>query len=105
MKSYKEFDKRHIGDSDKALLTVISSQNGHQIKEEIHFGKDACYQAYECFGDVEIGEHYDKVFDGEVCLTIIDDFNITYQKNFFHNFDKVSIYRAKDMGCIIHWHN
>lgn len=74
----------------------------------IHFGEDGEYDAYECFGDVEIGEHYKKVFEGEHWLRIYDDEKATYYKNgreFETEYKKVDIYRDGDFGCIIHWHN
>ena len=52
---YKEFDRVYIGDSDMAELVVRSVQKVGLLD----FGQDACYHAYECFGeDVQIGDRY-----------------------------------------------
>ncbi len=100
--TYKNFEKIQIGCSDIASLVARASDS----LSEIHFGQDGYYHAYECFGDdVEIGAHYRKVFSGSTWLTIYDDLRVTYQVHSPNGFSKVDIYRAAEMGCIIHWHN
>lgn len=100
MKNYKEFHKVWLGQSDIAALTVRSCGNVCSLE----FSEDGSYDAYECFGDVEIGNHYTKVFEGHKWLKIFDDNRLTYDK-YFTEYEYVDIYRAGNFGCIIHWHN
>lgn len=100
MKSYKEFNKIWLGESDITALTIRSVDSVYNLK----FGADGSYHAYECFGDVEIGGHYIKVFEGRRWLKIYDNTNLTYDK-YFTKYSQVDIYRAGEYGCIIHWHN
>ena len=100
MKNYKEFNKVWLGESDIAALTVRSCGDVYSL----NFGKDGSYDAYECFGDVEIGSHYTKVFEGSTRLKVFDDYSLAYDK-YFEEYKYVDIYRAGDFGCIIHWHN
>ena len=99
MKTYKDFDKRYIGSSDIASLTVRSGRD----VSVLNFLSDGSYSAYEVIGnDVEIGSHYNKVFSGSTWLSIYDDSDMTYKAR--HDGMTVDIYRAGDFGCIIHWH-
>lgn len=98
MKSYKDFEKKYIGTSDIAALTVRSGNQVFNLK----FGGDDNYDAYEVIGDAEIGSHYTKVFSGKHWLKIFDDREMQY--NEYHYGMAVDIYRAGEMGCIIHWH-
>ena len=100
MKNYKEFNKVWLGESDIAALTVRSCGNVCSLE----FGEDGSYDAYECFGDVEIGNHYTKVFEGSKWLKIFDDNRLAYDK-YFAEYEYADIYRAGNFGCIIHWHN
>ena len=100
MKNYKEFNKVWLGESDIAALTVRSCGDVYSL----NFGEDGSYDAYECFGDVEIGNHYIKVFEGHKWLKIFDDNRLAYDK-YFAEYEYVDIYRAGNFGCIIHWHN
>lgn len=101
MVSYKNFAQQFIGASDIASLTLRS---GKQVAS-LNFGTDGCYNAYICYGDdVEIGGHYTRVFDGCAWLKVYDDMGVTYHEGpELYNF--VTVYRAGEMGCIIHWHN
>lgn len=100
MKNYKEFNKVWLGESDIAALTVRSCGDVYSL----NFGEDGSYDAYECFGSIEIGSHYTKVFEGHGWLKIFDDYRLAYDK-YFAEYEYVDIYRAGDFGCIIHWHN
>lgn len=99
MKSYKEFEKRYIGTSDIATLILVGcGENGLNL-QELHFGEDNSYQAYICTeNNVEIGEHYKKVSEFSHWLKIYDD----EEKVIEFNADKITVYRAAMMGCIIH---
>lgn len=102
MKNYKDFEKIFLGGSDIASLTMRSVFDVAILR----FGKDGAYNAYECFGDdVTIGEHYRAVFDGNTWLTIYDDDGKVYDAHHPNDFAKVTVYRAGEHGCIIHWHN
>lgn len=98
-KFYKDFEKVYIGTSDIASLTVRSVFDVHNLS----FGEDGAYSAYECFGDVEIGGNYSKVFSGKSWIKIYDDSELVYNKH-FDEFPFFDIYRAGNFGCIIHWH-
>lgn len=95
-RSYKTFDSVRIGSSDIASLVFRACNGG---VAEIHFGGDGSYYAYECIGNVEIGEHYKKVFEGEGWLMIYDDQQLTYHR--YGN--RFEVYRAGGFGCIIYW--
>ena len=101
MKTYRDFPKICIGDSDIASLVVRDTSG----VRELRFGGDNCYYAYECFGEIEIGGHYHKVFDLTAWVKIYDDQGLVYDFYKKQGFEKCSIYRAGDYGCIIHWHN
>lgn len=104
MKNYKDFDKVYIGYSDAASLILCSMDKVALL----HFGGDDAYNAYLCHGDdVEIGAHYEIVFEGDTWLKIYDDRALTYDENHYSDgaFQKVTVYRAAERGCIIHWHN
>ena len=100
MKSYKDFEKVYIGCSDIASLALRSVCK----LEDIRFGGDGCYSAYEVFGnDVEIGAHYKKVFSGDAWLWVFDDTGRAYDSG-YHDGMTVDVYQAGGYGCIIHWH-
>ena len=98
MKTYKDFEKKFIGCSDIAALTVRSVQSVFSLS----FGGDDCYKAYICYGEVEIPSHYTKVFSGATWLKIFDDDSLAYYEYKYGM--HVDIYRAGYGGCIIHWH-
>lgn len=97
MKHYKEFTKIYIGDSDIASLIL----RGPDKLAELRFGGDNSYFAYECFGDVVIGNHYTKVFESSTWLSIYDDHGRVYEN--YRAGESVRVFRAGDYGCIIHW--
>ena len=99
--NYKNFEKIYIGDSDIASLVLRTPTKVDILK----FGGDSSYYAYECFGEVEIGEHYSKVFSGETWLKIYDDEGLSYSHSEYNGkYKSFDIYRAGEYGCIIHWH-
>ena len=98
---YKSFDKVYLGISDIASLVARTCSGVFNLC----FGGDGDYRAYECFGDVEIGEHYKKVFEADTWLKIYDDERLTYYRYRPEEYSKCDIYRAGDYGCILHWHN
>lgn len=100
MKTYKDFKKQYIGSSDIAGLIFRAPCNVTQI----YFGEDGLYDAYECFGECEIGEHYEKVFSGSTWLKIYDDSELTYSKYRPNGYQLFDVYRAGSFGCVIHWH-
>lgn len=97
MKSYKEYEKKYIGMSDIANLILAGfSDNGLKLAV-LHFGMDNDYYAYIVDADAEIGEHYTKVAEFKSWLRIYDDSFLTQE----FNANKISVYRAGEMGCII----
>ena len=99
MKTYKDFEKQYIGDSDIASLILAGYVEGKGLDlKELHFGQDGSYSAYIVEGDeVEIGSHYNIVTEFNSWMKIYDDERLTKS---FHA-DKIIVYRAMEMGCII----
>lgn len=97
MKYYKDFGKTYIGTSDIACLTYRTMTTEDIKLGVIEFGQDASYEAYIVDQDTEIPEHYDLIVEGLNWLHIIDDSEVT--KKF--RAEKIKIYRASQMGCII----
>lgn len=99
MMSYKDFEKKYIGESDIAGLTFTGfTENGVEA-HFLKFGADDAYEAYVIDGeDVKIGEHYKKVLSFKSWMNIYDDYN------FINTFkaDRIDVYRAGELGCIIH---
>ena len=101
MKSYKDFEKIYIGCSDIGSLIIRSPY----VVKEMFFDADGRYEAYECFGEVEIPEHYDLIYSGRTWLRIYDDNEKPYYRFRPNGYTRFDIYRAGDFGCVIHWHN
>ena len=99
MAHYKDFKKVYLGYSDIASLVVRDAVGVAEIK----FGADGAYEAYECFGEVEIGEHYKLVYQAKGWLKIYDDEECNYTRHYISCRD-CDIYRAGDFGIILHWH-
>lgn len=99
MKSYKDYEKKFIGDSDIASLILAGYVEGKGLDlKELHFGQDASYSAYIVEGDdVEIGSYYSKVAEFNSWMKIYDDEGLAKS---FHA-DRIIVYRAAEMGCII----
>lgn len=99
MKKYKDYGKEYIGYSDIAslILAGYDKERGLLLKE-LHFGCDGSYNAYIVNDkNVEIGSHYNKVAEYDSQMKIYDDQELT--KVF--KADKIIVYRAAEMGCII----
>lgn len=101
MKNYKDFEKKYIGDSDSAFLTLVGGARNSKgvYSETLHFGIDASYKAYIVNeNDVEIGSHYRLECGFKGWLRIYDDTEkvIEFEGN------NILVYRAGEMGCIIH---
>lgn len=99
MKTYKDFDKQYIGSSDIASLILAGYVDGKGLDlKKLPFGQDESYDAYIVEGaDVEIGSHYRKIAEFNSWMKIYDDERLVRT---FHA-DKVVVYRAMEMGCII----
>lgn len=97
IKSYKEFPKECIGESDIASLTL----RGPDSVAILNFGGDNYYQAYMCDENASIGEHYEKAFESEHWLRIYDDYGL--QKEI--KAEKITVYQAGSYGCIIQTKN
>lgn len=102
MKTYKEFKKIYIGDSDIACLVLVGckvNQKGENVgasTELLNFGEDGSYKAYYVTEPCEIGEHYKKVTSFNSWLKIYDD-----TEKMFDEYGDFNIYRAGEFGCII----
>lgn len=62
MKSYKDFEKEFIGDSDIATLIMLgydSKEKDGLLLKKLNFGEDGNYRAYIVEGQAEIGSHYE----------------------------------------------
>lgn len=97
MKNYKDFEKEHIGVSEYAALILVGCGEDGLLLKELHFGEDGCYHAYIVDGEAEIGDHYSLIAEFEYWLKIYDDFELvrTFRA------EKIKVYRAAEMGCII----
>ena len=100
-KTYKDFNKIYIGESDRAELTLRfydfeKKATGFQT---LHFGGDDMYRAYFVQDEeVDIPDYYQLVFESKTpWLDIIDDRGILT----FNCLENIKIYRAGDFGCII----
>ena len=102
MKSYKDFEKMYIGESDIACLTMVGFAPEQGLTAQLlHFGGDNAYSAYIVDEpDVEIGAHYSLVGRFDSWLKIYDDRELVFERCS----DKIEVYRAGEYGCIIHLH-
>lgn len=91
---YKEFPKKYIGESDKAFLLLVSSQEEKQLT----FGEDGFYSAYIVTDEnCEIPDYYKKVFTCAGKLEVRDDHGQTA----VFSGEQIEVYRAGEFGCII----
>lgn len=98
MKSYKEYKKEYIGESDIASLILAGFKNEEGlVLKELHFGGDGCYKAYIVDGEAEIGSHYKKVAEFNTWMKIYDDHSFVAE----FKGNKIEVYRVAEMGCII----
>lgn len=98
MKTYKDFEKQYIGSSDITSLILAGYKEGEGfVTMPLHFGQDASYNAYIVEGEAEIGSHYEKRAEFESWMKIYDDEELV--KSFKGN--KIIVYRAAEMGCIV----
>lgn len=98
MKTYKDFEKQHIGSSDIASLILAGYKDGEGfVTMPLYFGQDGSYSAYIVDDETEIGSHYEKRAEFDTWLKIYDDEGLV---NTF-NAKKIIVYRAAEMGCII----
>lgn len=97
MKSYKDFNKIPIGDSDIAALVMVGCDGDHGVKAMmLNFGQDASYYAYYVDEPATIGEHYRKIAEFTHWFKIYDDTELVFDAD-----GDFTIYRAGEMGCII----
>jgi hypothetical protein len=98
MKSYKEYPTHYIGESDIAALTITGIQANKGVQAEIlRFGKDSAYSAYIADENAEIGAHYKLQMSFKNWIRIYDDYHFIVELRA----EKINIYRAGEMGCII----
>lgn len=106
MKTYRECPIVNLGGSDIATLIVVGCGEWDKKRhsclklEEIHYDSDGWYQAYLVTEkDVEIGSHYEKVYECTSWLKIYDDDTCVFKSDFKYN--RFEIYRAANFGTII----
>lgn len=103
MKSYKEYEKVFIGDSDIAALTFVGITKDGLKANILNFGSDGRYNAYVVDENAKIGDHYTLEMEFETSsgfkawVKIYDDEELTKD----YSADKIRVYRAGDFGCII----
>ena len=99
MKTYKNFMRASLGESDIARV-LVSGCNPDALFH-IKFGSDGGYNAYLIPEMCEIGKHYAlearistgcwfKVYDDETRVLAVRG-----------NFEEIEVYRAGEMGCVI----
>lgn len=101
---YKEYQKRYIGSSDIAALTLTGMRPADEPGDctglkafFLHFGEDGSYDAYICDEAAEIGEHYILEATFTRWLRVYDDHELV--RKFYA--DIIKVYRAGEYGCII----
>lgn len=98
MKTYKDFEKYYIGTSDIATLILCGwKEREGVVVKPLSFGQDDSYSAYIVKGDAEMGEHYERIEEFSGWLKIYDDEELVRHLKA----DRIIIYRAGEMGCII----
>lgn len=103
MKSYKEYDREFIGDSDIAALIFVGTTKDGLKANILNFGSDGRYNAYIVDENAKIGDHYTLEMEFETSsgfrawLKIYDDVGLMAD----YKADKIRVYRAGDFGCII----
>lgn len=97
MKSYKEYERQFIGDSDIAALIFVGTTKDGLKANILNFGSDGRYNAYVVDENAKIGDHYTLEMEFETWLKIYDDEGLTED----YSADKIRVYRAGDFGCII----
>lgn len=101
-KTYKDYEKIYIGESERAELTLrfFNNEKKEIDHQGLHFGGDNAYSAYLVQDvDVDIPEYYQLDFESSSSwLDVIDDLGLVHCFNCIEN---IKIYRAGDYGCII----
>lgn len=99
MKSYKEYGKWWIGESDIATLVCVGIDEKEDDIETffLEFSGDGEYYAYIVDEEAEIGSHYKLVHTFTYWCRIYDDSSKTCEVSG----KKINIYRAGDFGTIV----
>lgn len=105
MKNYKDYEKKHIGDSDIACLILAGFKTDYDANKDddyilckpLHFGEDGTYDAYVVDADTEIPVHYEKRAEFQSWIKVYDDNGLVKR------FDggRITVYRSGSFGCII----
>ena len=96
MKSYKQFEKRCIGESDIARLIFRSVSK----TIDVGTGMDGAYKAYIVTEpNVEIGGHYEEILSCQRWLCVYDDTGRTVHIKA----DDIRIFQASSTFIIQHW--
>ena len=110
MKSYKEYERQFIGDSDIAALIFVGTTKDGLKANILNFGSDGRYNAY-------VVDEIVKMTVQENTYLTSNSFRMTEQRDIFlresvqrrkasycsgnMRTDKIRVYRAGDFGCII----
>lgn len=109
MSYYKDFEKKYLGYSDVAALTIQCaaekiSENPYSLLGAfiLEFGSDGNYYAYIVHGDAEIGGHYSLVKTIENCawIRVFDDDSKQFEYYLSSEKNTLKIWRAGDYTCI-----
>ena len=101
-KSYKDYKKVFIGDSDIATLIVAGMKPNEGVTADtLCFGADGSYYAYIVDSEAEIPSHYklEKAF--VTWVRFYDDNTMTKEFSASKIGNPIRIYTAGDFGCIV----
>ena len=94
---YHEYEKVRLGGSDIAALIMVGCGEEDLTTKPLNFGIDGSYNAYLVDEEAEIGDHYSLRGEFEAWLKIYDDDGLVFKVYA----DKIKVFRAGEMGCII----
>ena len=97
MKDHHDYEKKSIGGSDVAALTLVGCGKDGLKASILHFGGDGEYRAYIVDEECEIPSYYELQEEFTSWMKVYDDEGLTYRADA----EIIRIYRAREMGCII----
>ena len=97
MKDHHDYEKKSIGGSDVAALTLVGCGKDGLKASILHFGGDGEYRAYIVDEECEIPSYYELQEEFTSWMKVYDDEGQTYRADA----EIIRIYRAREMGCII----
>lgn len=97
MKTYKDFLRIFIGESDISTLIMVGMKDRNLHLQPLYFGSDGRYTAYIVTEPIEIPSYYEKIATFDTWLKIYDDETCIFQTQA----KVINVYRAGELGCII----